>query len=162
MTDPSPARADHRPPRQPTLAVGIWLLVCCALVFAMVIVGGLTRLTDSGLSIVEWKLLSGVLPPLSAAQWQEAFAAYQQFPEFQKLNPNMTLGEFQSIYWLEYAHRLLGRAVGVVFLVPFLFFAAARRLSLRLGLRLTAIFFLGALQRSAGIWCRAGWSIGPM
>ena len=143
MTEPA---AEARPP----IAVGIWLLLCCALVFATVVVGGLTRLTDSGLSIVEWELLSGVLPPLSAAQWEDAFAAYQQYPEFQQINPDMTLEEFKSIYWLEYAHRLLGRIVGFVFLLLLLFFAVTKKLSSRLVRRLIGIFILGALQGVLG------------
>ena len=152
MTDAGSARPPHAAPgpKRPPILVGLWLLLCCALVFAMVVLGGLTRLTDSGLSIVEWDLLSGVLPLLSTAGWQEAFAAYRQFPEFQQINPDMTLSEFKSIYWLEYSHRLLGRAVGVVFLVPFLYFSATRNLTSRLALRLIGIFMLGGLQGALG------------
>ena len=153
MTDAEsspPQTPPRRGPGRPPAVVGLWLVLCCALVLAMVILGGLTRLTDSGLSIVEWDLLSGVLPPLSTPQWEQAFAAYRQFPEFRQLNPDMTLDEFKSIYWLEYAHRLMGRAVGVVFLVPLLLFAATRRLTLRLGLRLFGIFVLGGLQGALG------------
>ena len=151
MTDP-PDRArqiEHGSKRPPT-SVGIWLLLCGVVVFAMVVIGGITRLTDSGLSIVEWELLSGVLPPLSATDWVRAFEAYQQFPEFMQINPDMTLDEFKTIYWLEYGHRLLGRAVGVVFLVPFLFFAATRKLPSRFALGLLGIFILGGLQGGIG------------
>ena len=100
--------------------VAIWLLVCCALVFAMVVLGGVTRLTGSGLSMVDWKPVTGVLPPLSDAEWQTSFEMYQQSPEFQKINAHMDVEAFKGIFWLEFLHRLLGRLIGVVFLVPFL------------------------------------------
>src|SRR5512143_3758180 len=109
-------------------AVAIWLYVCCALVFAMVVVGGVTRLTHSGLSITEWQPIVGTLPPLTEVQWQETFAKYRLTPEFRQVNHAMTLAEFKGIFWWEYFHRLLGRAIGVVFLVPFLWFAARRRI----------------------------------
>ena len=136
--------------------VGLWLLACAALVFAMTVLGGLTRLTGSGLSIVVWEPLGGVLPPLTGAQWEEAFAAYRLFPEFRQVNPDMDLAGFKSIYWLEYLHRLLGRLVGLAFLVPFAVFLVRRRLSRRLAAALGGIFLLGALQAcSAGTWCKA-------
>src|SRR5512143_3309820 len=96
---------DHSSRRQ----IAVWLLICCALLFAMVVVGGVTRLTHSGLSIVEWQPLVGTLPPLNQAQWEEVFQKYQQTPEYQKVNRGMGLEEFKGIFWLEYAHRLLGR-----------------------------------------------------
>ena len=130
--------------------VGIWLLACAALVFAMTVLGGLTRLTGSGLSIVVWEPLGGVLPPLTGAQWEEAFAAYRLFPEFRQVNPDMDLAGFKSIYWLEYLHRLLGRLVGLAFLVPFAMFLVRRRLSRRLAAALGGIFLLGALQGLLG------------
>ena len=130
--------------------VGIWLLACAALVFAMTVLGGLTRLTGSGLSIVVWEPLGGVLPPLTGAQWEEAFAAYRLFPEFRQVNPDMDLTGFKSIYWLEYLHRLLGRLVGLAFLVPFAVFLVRRRLSPRLAAALGGIFLLGALQGLLG------------
>src|SRR5215211_2924707 len=99
-----------------------WLFFCCALVFAMVVVGGVTRLTHSGLSIVEWQPIVGTLPPLSEAQWQQTFEKYQLTPEYQLVNKGMGLDEFKLIFWWEYWHRLLGRLIGVVFLVPFLWF----------------------------------------
>src|SRR5262244_740735 len=98
--------------------VAVWLLACCALVFAMVVVGGITRLTHSGLSIVEWQPIIGTIPPLSDAHWQELFEKYQRTPEYQKLNRGMPLDEFKSIFWWEYFHRLLGRAIAVAFLLP--------------------------------------------
>ncbi len=116
--------------------VAAWLLVCCALVFAMVVVGGVTRLTHSGLSITEWQPIVGTVPPLSDAAWQDAFAKYQQTPEFQQVNRHMSLAEFKPIFWMEWAHRLLGRLIGLVFLVPFALLPAATKA--RLGLRLEA------------------------
>ncbi len=131
-------------------AVAAWLLVCCALVFAMVVVGGVTRLTHSGLSIVEWQPIMGTLPPLNAAEWQEAFLKYQQTPEFRKVNHAMALEEFKGIFWWEYFHRLLGRVIGVVFLLPLLWFAARRRIDRPLAYKLAAIFILGGLQGAMG------------
>ncbi|MDX1434922.1 MAG: COX15/CtaA family protein [Gammaproteobacteria bacterium] len=133
-----------------TRAVAAWLLVCCALVFAMVVLGGVTRLTGSGLSIVQWKPVTGVVPPLDEAAWEREFADYRATPEFQYINVGMTLGEFKRIYWFEYAHRLLGRAIGVVFLLPLVYFAVRRMIDRRLSLRLAAIFVLGALQGALG------------
>src|SRR5687768_5923590 len=103
-------------------AVAAWLLLCAALVFAIVVVGGVTRLTRSGLSIVEWQPLVGAIPPLSDADWQALFAKYRETPEFRLVNFDITLAGFKRIFWWEYAHRLLGRLVGVVFLLPFLYF----------------------------------------
>ena len=101
-------------------AVGVWLLVCCFLVFAMVVLGGVTRLTGSGLSMVRWAPLSGTIPPITAAAWEAEFNHYQQSPEFQKVNHQMTVNEFKTIFYVEYFHRLLGRAIGLVFLAAFL------------------------------------------
>jgi cytochrome c oxidase assembly protein subunit 15 len=130
--------------------IAAWLFVCCALVFAMIVVGGVTRLTHSGLSIVEWQPLVGALPPLTDAQWQETFAKYQLTPEFRQVNHAMTLAEFKGIFWWEYVHRLLGRAIGVVFLVPFLWFALRRRIPEGYGWKFAAIFVLGGLQGAMG------------
>ncbi len=130
--------------------VAMWLFVCCALVFAMVVVGGVTRLTRSGLSIVEWQPIVGTLPPLTDAQWQDTFAKYQLTPEFRQVNHAMTLAEFKGIFWWEYIHRLLGRAIGVVFLVPLLWFAARRRIPAGHGWKLAGIFVLGGLQGAMG------------
>ncbi len=131
-------------------AVGVWLLGLCALVFAMVVLGGVTRLTHSGLSMTEWRPATGWLPPLGEAAWAEQFAAYKRFPEYRELNPDMSLGEFKSIFRIEYAHRLLGRLIGLAFLVPFLYLLARRRVPRRLTGRLAAIFALGALQGLLG------------
>jgi cytochrome c oxidase assembly protein subunit 15 len=105
-------------------AVAAWLLVCCALVFAMVVVGGVTRLTHSGLSITEWQPIVGTVPPLSQSDWDAAFAKYRATPEYREVNRGMALAEFKGIFWWEYAHRLLGRLIGVAFLVPFLWLVA--------------------------------------
>jgi len=99
---------------QPRRAVAAWLFICCALVFAMVVVGGVTRLTHSGLSIVEWQPLVGAIPPLDAADWEALFAKYRLTPEFRLSNHDMTLEGFRAIFWWEYSHRLLGRVVGVI------------------------------------------------
>src|SRR5690349_17495899 len=125
--------------------IAAWLLACCALVFAMVVVGGITRLTHSGLSIVEWQPVVGAVPPLDDSSWQEAFRQYQQTPEFRVVNPAMDLAGFKRIFWWEYAHRLLGRVIGAAFLLPFLWFAARGRIPRELSWKLAAIFALGAL-----------------
>ena len=131
-------------------AVAAWLFVCCALVFAMVVVGGVTRLTHSGLSITEWQPIVGTVPPLTDVQWHEAFAKYQLTPEYQKVNKGMSLAAFKGIFWWEYFHRLLGRAIGVVFLVPLLWFIVRRSIPPGLAPMLVGIFVLGALQGAMG------------
>src|SRR5262245_34355898 len=130
--------------------VAMWLFTCCALVFAMVVVGGITRLTHSGLSIVEWQPLVGTIPPLSDAGWHEVFDKYQQTPEYQKLNRGMALDEFKGIFWWEYFHRLLGRAIGLAFLLPLLYFILSHKVDRRLAAGLSGIFLLGALQGAVG------------
>ena len=130
--------------------LAIWLLACCALVFAMVVVGGITRLTHSGLSIVEWQPIVGTFPPLDDKAWHEVFGKYQQTPEFRQVNPDMELAGFKRIFWWEYAHRLLGRLIGAAFMLPLLWFAARGRIARRLGWKLAAIFALGGLQGAMG------------
>lgn len=130
--------------------IAAWLLACCALVFAMVVLGGVTRLTRSGLSIVEWQPIVGALPPLTAADWQELFLKYRQTPEYQKVNPDISLDGFKGIFWLEYFHRLLGRVTGVAFFVPFVYFLWRRALAMPLALKLGGVFVLGALQGVMG------------
>jgi len=130
--------------------VAAWLFVCCALVFAMVVVGGVTRLTHSGLSIVEWQPIVGVVPPLSEADWQQTFAKYQQTPEYRQVNPGMTLAGFKGIFWWEYFHRLLGRLIGVAFLVPLVWFVARRDIPSDYARNLFGIFVLGSLQGALG------------
>jgi len=132
--------------------VAAWLLVCCALVFAMVVVGGVTRLTRSGLSIVEWQPLMGAIPPLTEAHWQELFDKYRQTPEYLQVNKGMSLHEFKGIFWWEYLHRLLGRLIGLVFFVPLLWFMVKRKVEWALVPRLVAIFLLGGVQGAIGWW----------
>jgi len=131
-------------------AVALWLLLCCAMIFAMVVLGGVTRLTHSGLSMVEWKPVTGFLPPMSESAWEDAFAKYRQYPEYREINAGMTLDEFKSIFWLEFIHRVWGRAIGVVFLLPFLYFLVRKRIDRWLAPRLALIFVLGALQGVMG------------
>ena len=133
-------------------AVRWWLIGVAALIALMVLVGGATRLTESGLSIVEWKPVTGTLPPLSDAQWQEAFEGYKKIPQYRELNAGMTLAEFKTIFWWEWGHRLLGRLIGAAFLLPFLFFLWRGALSGELKRRLWLIFGLGALQGAVGWW----------
>ena len=113
--------------------IGLWLLVIAGMVFAMLVLGGVTRLTESGLSMVEWRPVTGWLPPLTRAAWEQAFAAYQEFPEYHKVNAGMTLAEFKGIYWLEYLHRLWGRLIGLAFALPFLVFIAKGWINRQLG-----------------------------
>ncbi len=130
--------------------VGGWLLVCAAVVFGMVLLGGVTRLTDSGLSMVEWKPLMGVVPPLSEQAWTETFEKYRQFPEYQQINRGMSLDQFKTIFMYEYLHRMLGRLIGVLFLLPFLFFLAKGYLRPKLVPKLLGLFCLGGLQGLLG------------
>src|SRR5215469_5670338 len=133
-------------------AVGWWLIVMAILVAAMVTLGGLTRLTGSGLSITEWKPVTGVVPPLTHESWQTAFASYQQIPQYRFENRGMTLGQFQTIYWWEWSHRLLGRLLGLVFLVPFVLFAATGAIERKDWPRMGLLFALGGLQGAVGWW----------
>jgi cytochrome c oxidase assembly protein subunit 15 len=130
--------------------VAAWLLLCAALVFALVAVGGVTRLTRSGLSIVEWQPLIGAIPPLSDADWQSLFAKYRETPEYRLVNRGMDLAGFQRIFWWEYAHRLLARLVGLVFLLPLLWFQVRRVLDRPLAWKLWGVFALGAAQGAMG------------
>jgi len=130
--------------------VARWLLVCCALVFAMIVLGGVTRLTGSGLSMVDWRPVTGVLPPLSADAWQQTFELYRTSPEYREVNAGMTVAEFKGIFWLEYLHRLLGRTIGLVFLLPFLFFAWRGDIRRHDWPKYTFMFVLGGLQGVLG------------
>jgi len=136
-------------------AVGLWLLVCAAMVFVMVLLGGITRLSGSGLSIMEWKPLMGALPPMSTAEWERVFALYREIAQYKNVNAGMTLPEFQGIFWWEYSHRLWGRLIGLVFFLPFLWFLVRGYLrrapgQKSLAPKLGAIFLLGALQGGIG------------
>ena len=145
MTD-SPVQASQN------RAVRWWLVTIAVLIAAMVLVGGATRLTESGLSIVEWKPVTGILPPLNQEQWTEAFDAYKTIPQYRELNAGMTLGEFKTIFSWEWSHRLLGRVIGVAYLLPFLWFLWRGVLGTDLRRRLWLIFGLGALQGAVGWW----------
>jgi heme a synthase len=143
---PAVARAENALTRP----VAAWLFVCCVLVFAMVVVGGVTRLTHSGLSITEWQPIVGTLPPLSDAAWQDAFAKYQRTPEYRQVNQGMELAAFKGIFWWEYFHRLLGRSIGVAFLLPLVWFGLRRRIPRAYAWPLAGIFVLGGLQGAMG------------
>jgi heme a synthase len=133
-------------------AVRVWLLTVAALVLAMVVVGGATRLTESGLSITEWQPIAGALPPLTSADWQAAFDKYKAIPQYRALNPGMTLEAFKQIYWWEWTHRLLGRVIGAAFLVPFLWFLWRGFIAPAWRARLWGLFALGAFQGAVGWW----------
>jgi cytochrome c oxidase assembly protein subunit 15 len=133
-------------------AIRLWLYAVAALVLIMVLVGGATRLTESGLSITEWQPVTGALPPLSDEQWQAEFQKYQAIPQYRELNRGMSLAEFKTIFWWEWAHRLLGRLIGAAFLFPFLWFLWRGWIARELRPRLWFIFALGALQGAVGWW----------
>jgi cytochrome c oxidase assembly protein subunit 15 len=135
---------------RPLTGVRVWLFAVAALVFLLVSVGGATRLTGSGLSITEWQPIVGAVPPLSQGDWQEAFAKYRLTPQYDRVNRGMSLDAFKFIFWWEWTHRFLGRLVGVVFAVPFLYFLAAGQISRGLLTRLGGIFALGGLQGGVG------------
>jgi cytochrome c oxidase assembly protein subunit 15 len=142
-----PAMSASRP-----ASIARWLLAVAALVFCMVVVGGITRLTESGLSITQWKPITGAIPPITHDQWMEAFRLYQQIPEYQQLRQGMTLSDFQFIFFWEWVHRLLGRLIGVAFALPLLWFAWRRAIPAGYGPRLVALLALGGLQGAIGWW----------
>jgi cytochrome c oxidase assembly protein subunit 15 len=146
----SPARLQKV--RRDRALIRWWLYFVCALILAMVVVGGATRLTESGLSITEWKPIHGVIPPLSEAEWEEELEKYRQIPEYQLINKGMSLDEFKFIFWWEWAHRLLGRFIGVAFFVPMVAFWAAGRIEPWLKPRLVIGLALGGLQGFVGWW----------
>lgn len=131
-------------------AIFLWLAACAALVAMMVLIGGYTRLSGSGLSITTWKPIHGVIPPISTSAWQDEFAAYKATPQYKQVNMGMTLEQFQAIFWPEYIHRLLGRAIGIVFFLPLVIFTARRSISKKFFWRLVIIFALGGLQGIIG------------
>ena len=152
----SPGLSRNSAPAAQLPAVRIWLLAVAALVLAMVVVGGATRLTGSGLSITEWKPILGALPPMSEAAWQDAFEKYKQIPQYEAVNKGFSLEGFKAIFWWEWSHRLLGRLIGFVFLLPFAYFMLRRAIpshSFRRSSRCS--FWAGRRERSAGSWCRA-------
>lgn len=129
-----------------------WLYLVLLCLFALVMVGGATRLTDSGLSITEWKPIHGIVPPLNQAEWQEEFQKYQQIPEFSQINSDMDLAGFKRIFWWEWAHRALARGLGIVFAVPLLFFWVTGRIERGLMPKLAGLLVLGGLQGALGWW----------
>ena len=133
-------------------AVGLWLLAVALVIMAMVVVGGLTRLTGSGLSITEWQPIMGAIPPLNGAQWADAFAKYQHIPQYAAQNRGMTLEGFKGIFWWEWSHRFLGRMLGVLFAVPFVWFAVTGAIARQEWPRMVLLFALGGLQGLIGWW----------
>ncbi|MDC3341322.1 COX15/CtaA family protein, partial [Flavobacteriaceae bacterium] len=127
-----------------------WLLSGCFLIFIMVIVGGITRLTHSGLSIANYQLIAGTIPPLNAEEWQAAFDLYKQYPEYQKINHKMNLEEFKDIFFWEWIHRVIGRVIGLVFIIPFIYFLIKKRLSAKTIRLCLGLMSLGALQGFLG------------
>ena len=130
--------------------IAVWLLVCCAMIFSMVVLGGVTRLTGSGLSMVQWDPIFGIVPPLNKQEWEATFDLYKASPEFREINFGMDLQGFKRIYWFEFAHRVLGRAIGTVFLLPFLYFLMRGYVRRPLVPKLAALFVLGGLQGLLG------------
>jgi cytochrome c oxidase assembly protein subunit 15 len=131
-------------------AVGAWLLACAAMVLAMVVIGGITRLTGSGLSMVEWRPVFGFLPPLSDAEWQRVFDLYRASPQYREVNAGMSVAEFQGIFWWEYIHRVWGRLIGLAFFAPFVWFLVRGRLRRAMVPRLALLFVLGGAQGALG------------
>ena len=150
--DIAPAQASSSSGSGSLVWVQAWLWLSAFLVFVMVVVGGATRLTESGLSITEWKLVTGVLPPLSDAAWQAEFDAYKQIPQYTQLFPTMSLTEFKYIFFWEWSHRLLGRLIGVVFAVPLVWFWVRGMLTTRMKWQYTGVLALGGLQGAVGWW----------
>ncbi len=140
-----------RPATRP-LAIARWLLVVASLVFLMVVVGGITRLTESGLSMVRWEPISGIVPPLSEAEWQAEFAAYKAYPEYQKVNRGMSLAEFKAIFFWEYLHRVMGRLIGLAFALPLAWFWLKRAIPEGYKPRLLMLLALGGMQGAIGWW----------
>jgi len=143
-------------------AIIIWLLAGCFLVYAMVVIGGITRLTHSGLSMVEWNMIVGSMPPVTDADWQVPFEKYKQSPEYQIINNQFSLEEFKSIYWWEFIHRMLGRTIGVVFLVPFFYFLIKKKFDKPFLKKMIVLLGLGALQGFLGwFMVKSGLQIEP-
>lgn len=142
--------------------ISIWLFICCFMVVSMIMIGGYTRLSDAGLSIVEWKPISGILPPIGESEWNDEFQRYAMFPEYKEKNFNITLSQFKNIYWIEYLHRLLGRVTGIVFFIPFLYFAFKRLFSCRDITFFSLVFLLGGAQGFVGWYMvKSGLNIDP-
>ena len=130
--------------------IAVWLFSGCILIFGMVVIGGITRLTGSGLSITEWKPIMGAIPPMNDAEWNSAFEKYKQIPQFQKINYHFEMDDFKSIFWWEYIHRLLGRMIGIVFIVPFVWFLVKKKLDKPTIKKALFLFLLGGIQGFLG------------
>ncbi|WP_231858230.1 COX15/CtaA family protein [Thalassospira lucentensis] len=148
VSSPAPATGSIAP--TPHRNVAMWLFFVAAMVFIMVVIGGLTRLTESGLSIVEWRPFTGIIPPMNEADWMALYRQYSQYPEFQKINAWMSVEDFKSIFWLEFIHRLWGRLIGVVFFIPFVWFLAKKSIDGATKWKLWGLFILGGLQGAMG------------
>jgi heme a synthase len=142
LMEPEAARANRK--------VALWLFILCGLIYAMVVLGGVTRLTGSGLSIVDWRPVTGILPPITDQEWQAAFDSYRQSPEFREVNAHMSVADFKGIFWLEYLHRLLGRLIGLAFLLPFAYFLWRGYIARRELPKYALMFVLGGLQGVLG------------
>src|SRR5271165_3246172 len=151
LTQSAPAAA-QRASVEVRAGVRLWLIAVAGLIFLMVLVGGATRLTESGLSITQWKPVTGVLPPLSAAEWAAEFERYKQIPQYARLNPDMTLDGFKTIFWWEWSHRLLARIVGLIYIVPALWLLARGALKGPLGRQVAFATALLALEPIVGWW----------
>ncbi|MEK9670892.1 MAG: COX15/CtaA family protein [Rhodospirillaceae bacterium] len=149
MTTPHPTAIAATPAARLDL-VAVWLFVIAVMIFAMVVLGGVTRLTESGLSMVDWRPVTGWLPPMGEAAWQKVFDAYRTSPEYKRVNAGMSLDDFKGIFWLEYLHRLFGRVIGLAFFFPFVFFLSTGRLRGGLRWKCGAMFVLGGLQGGLG------------
>ena len=134
----------------PNKQILLWLMALCLMVFCIILVGGITRLTDSGLSMVDWRPLMGTIPPITDLQWQHTFENYQQFPQFKSVNQTMTLSEFKWIFFWEYSHRLLGRVLGILFLIPYIYFSIKKKIPKNLNKKLLFCFILGGIQGLLG------------
>ncbi len=142
--------------------ISIWLVSLMSIILLMIIVGGLTRLTESGLSMVDWRLFMGTIPPLSHGDWIKVFEDYKQYPEYQIKNINMTLSEFKYIFWWEYGHRVLGRLIGIIFIIPFIYFALKKYFSNEELYSYSFLFFLGGVQGIIGWWMvKSGLDVNP-
>ncbi|WP_118132433.1 heme A synthase [Oceanicella sp. SM1341] len=164
-TGPKPAAvpgAAQAAKRRARRQISVWLMLIFVMLVAMIAVGGLTRLTDSGLSITQWKPLTGALPPLSQADWEAEFALYQQIPQFELINKSMTVDEFKSIYWWEWSHRQLGRAIGLVWALGFFWFLLRRKIPTGWTPRLLGVGLLGGLQGAIGWWMVSSGLTGEM
>ena len=142
--------------------ISLWLVSLMSIILLMIIVGGLTRLTESGLSMVDWRLFMGTIPPLSHGDWLKVFEDYKQYPEYQIKNINMTLSEFKYIFWWEYGHRVLGRLIGIIFIIPFIYFALKKYFSNEELYSYSFLLFLGGVQGIIGWWMvKSGLDVNP-